>query len=80
MGFFRITGESERPVDEEPMSDCCSAPFTYPGFPDSDICSKCKEHAENVYAQIIAEEDIGESYGTKAIIQERIHTPRQHIL
>ena len=37
------------------------------------------EHAENVYAQIIAEEDIGEDYGTKAIIQERIHTPRQHI-
>ena len=37
------------------------------------------EHVENTYAQIIAEEDIGESYGTKAIIQERIHTPRQHI-
>ena len=37
------------------------------------------EHAENVYAQIIAEEDIGESYGTKAIIQERVHTPRQCI-
>ena len=37
------------------------------------------EHAENVYAQIIAEEDIGESYGTKAIIRERIHTPRQRI-
>ena len=38
------------------------------------------EHAENAYAQIIAEEDIGESYGKKAIIQERIYTPRQHIL
>ena len=38
------------------------------------------EHVENVYAQIIAEEDIGESYGKKAIIQERIHTPRQRIL
>ena len=38
------------------------------------------EKLENVYAQIIAEEDIGESYGTKAIIRERIHTPRQHIL
>ena len=34
------------PVDEEPMSNCCSAPFTYPGFPDSDICSKCKDHAD----------------------------------
>ena len=37
------------------------------------------EHMENVYAQIIAEEDIGESYGEKAIIQERIHIPRQRI-
>ena len=37
------------------------------------------EHTENVYAQIIAEEDIGEDYGTKAIIQERIHIPRQRI-
>jgi len=31
------------------------------------------ERVENVYAQIIAEEDIGEDYGTKAIISERIH-------
>ena len=38
------------------------------------------EHTENVYAQIIAEEDIGEDYGTKAIIQERLHISRQHIL
>ena len=30
------------------------------------------EHIENVYAQIIAEEDIKEDYGTKTIIQERI--------
>jgi len=37
------------------------------------------EYMENVYAQIIAEEDIGESYGEKAIIQERIHIPRQRI-
>ena len=37
------------------------------------------EHAENVYAQFIAEEDIGESYGTKAIIQERIQSPRPRI-
>ena len=38
------------------------------------------EHMENVYAQIIAEEDIGEDYGTKAIIREGIHISRQHIL
>ena len=34
------------PIDEEPMSNCCTAPFTYPGFPDSDICSECHEHAD----------------------------------
>ena len=38
------------------------------------------ERLENVYAQIIAEEDIGESYGKEAIIQERLHFSRQHIL
>ena len=38
------------------------------------------ERVENVYAQIIAEEDIGEDYGTKAIIQEGISISGQHIL
>ena len=38
------------------------------------------EHAENVYAQIIAEEDIGEDYGKKAIISERIHKSGQYQL
>ena len=38
------------------------------------------ERLENVYAQIIAEEDIGESYGKEAIIQERLHISGQHIL
>ena len=38
------------------------------------------ERIEGMYAQIIAEEDIGEDYGTKAIVQERLHIPRQHIL
>ena len=37
--------EAERPVDEELMSNCCTAPFTYPGWPDSDFCSQCHEHA-----------------------------------
>ena len=27
-------------------SNCCTAPFGYPGWPDSDICSACGEHAE----------------------------------
>ena len=35
----------ERPIDEDPVSNCCTAPFTYPGWPDSDFCSECHEHA-----------------------------------
>ena len=35
-----------RPTDEELVSNCCTAPFDYPGWPDSDICSACFEHAE----------------------------------
>lgn len=35
-----------KPKEEIPLSNCCSASFTAPGWPDSDICSYCKEHAE----------------------------------
>ena len=31
--------------DEDLVSNCCTAPFTEPGWPDSDFCSKCHEHA-----------------------------------
>ena len=31
--------------DQEPLSNCCTAPFTEPGWPDSDFCSECLEHA-----------------------------------
>jgi len=31
---------------DEEISNCCTAIFTYPGWPDSDVCSKCKEHAD----------------------------------
>ena len=27
------------------VTNCCEAPFYEPGYPDSDICSTCKEHA-----------------------------------
>ena len=30
---------------DELVSNCCTALFTYPGWPDSDICSECHEHA-----------------------------------
>ena len=31
--------------DEEQLSNCCTAPFNPPGWPDSDFCSECHEHA-----------------------------------
>ena len=37
------------------------------------------KHIENEYAHIIAEEDIGESYGKKAIVREGISISGQHI-
>ena len=37
------------------------------------------ERTENIYAQIIAEEDIRRSYGKETILQERSYIPRQHI-
>ena len=30
------------------VSNCCGAVFYEPGFPDNDICSACKEHADAV--------------------------------
>ena len=32
--------------DDEPLSNCCNVPFGYPGWPDSDICSNCGDHAD----------------------------------
>ena len=61
--LFQITKpespEAKRPVDEDLVSDCCTAPFTYPGWPDSDICSQCYEHADTA----ISEEYLGDKDG-----------------
>ena len=35
--------------EKDPMSNCCTATFTEPGWPDSDICSECHEHAVNIW-------------------------------
>ena len=34
------------PNEDQALSNCCYAPFTYPGWPESDMCSACKEHAD----------------------------------
>ena len=56
--------EEMRPVDEDLVSNCCTAPFTYPGWPESDMCSACFEHAD-----IQEEEDSDDYY--KDIQQDR---------
>jgi len=38
------TSHSDGDYDEEPLTDCCGAPFAHP---DMDICSKCHEHASS---------------------------------
>ena len=45
--------EAEKSVDEDLVSNCCTAQFTYPGWPDSDICSACYEHADTAISDEI---------------------------
>ena len=39
--------------EDDLVSNCCTAQFTYPGWPDSDICSKCNEHADTAISNEI---------------------------
>ena len=39
-------GERHTDATEDYTSNCCDVPFTHPGWPDSDICSECFEHAD----------------------------------
>lgn len=46
---YRHDTPDAKPVpehDSEPVSNCCQMPFTEPGWPDSDFCSRCHEHAD----------------------------------
>ena len=49
----------DKEEDDDLVSNCCTAPFTYPGWPDSDICSQCHEHADTA----ISEEYLGDKDG-----------------
>ena len=51
--------EAKKPVDDDLVSNCCTAQFTYPGWPDSDTCSKCHEHADTA----ISDEIFGNNNG-----------------
>ena len=60
--FDIICDDCKEKDDEEPLSICCAAPFTYPGWPDSDFCSQCHEHSgidedDDVEAKTIGVED-----------------------
>ena len=34
------------PDEDQALSNCCDAPFGYPGWPECDLCSACNEHAD----------------------------------
>jgi hypothetical protein len=51
------------------ISNCCGAAFYEPGYPDNDMCTSCKEHADGVceehvpfYQQAEPENNVQESY------------------
>ena len=48
-GWMWLGALLSRPdTDEEQVSNCCESQFGFPGWPDSDICSACFEHAEPI--------------------------------
>ena len=51
----------DKEEDNDLVSNCCTAPFTYPDWPDSDICSKCHEHADTAISDEIFGDKDGES-------------------
>ena len=53
--------DEELKDDDDLVSNCCTAPFTYPGWPDSDICSECHEHADTAISRDIFGDSDGES-------------------
>ena len=58
-------------VDEH-VSSCCEAIFHDPGWPDNDICSKCKEHTDS-YEYIC--ENCDESFEEPEVDYEMIAVP-----
>ena len=40
------SSNTESFVNEDLVSNCCTAPFTEPGWPKSDFCSKCYERSD----------------------------------
>ena len=51
--FECMNKEEELKEDDDLVSNCCTAQFTYPGWPDSDVCSECHEHADTAISDEI---------------------------
>ena len=43
----------DKKEDNDLVSNCCTALFIHPGWPDSDMCSKCYEHADTAISDEI---------------------------
>ena len=43
----------DKEEDNDLVSNCCTALFIHPGWPDSDICSACGEHADTAISDEI---------------------------
>lgn len=46
MGGDWIECETCEGSGKQAASDCCSAEYAAPGYPDNDICSACGEHSQ----------------------------------
>ena len=67
------------------VSNCCGVPFYEPGWPDNDICSACKEHADAIeqavfdYAERMNDDSEEEEAGHKPLMtlgcEEIVHGP-----
>ena len=53
--------DEELKDDDDLVSNCCGAQFTYPGWPDSDMCSECHEHADTAISDEILGDKDGEN-------------------
>jgi len=43
-----LTGKHHKIENQMKVSNCCGALFVEPGWPDNDLCSACKEHADAI--------------------------------
>ena len=62
------------------VSNCCGAPFYEPGYPDNDICSACKEHADAVDDEEVLESKEANQRATNKVSIETAKEIVHHIM